>query len=106
MRSSVRGRGLFRSTAPEGLIEHADPKTLLFPDLIGPRARRRRAPSRASKRPHNSAADLYPYLILTAHLTDPRTFRMARWKRPALCLPETQAQAESSAWRYSGDHCY
>jgi hypothetical protein len=25
--------------------------------------------------PHNSAADLYPYLILTAHLTDPELYR-------------------------------
>ena len=46
-------------------MRHADPKTLLLPD--------RPAQGRAEwiYTPHNSGADLYPYLILTAHLTDP-----------------------------------
>jgi hypothetical protein len=46
-------------------LRHADPQTLLLPD---------RPLADAAKRiytPHNSGADLYPYLILTAHLTDP-----------------------------------
>lgn len=44
-------------------LQHADPVTLLLPDRLG-RAER-------VYTPHNSGADLYPYLILTAHLTAP-----------------------------------
>jgi len=50
-------------------LAHADPDTLLLPD---------RPVSDRSKwvyTPHNSGADLYPYLILTAHLTDPEIYR-------------------------------
>jgi hypothetical protein len=49
-------------------LRHADPKTLLLPD--------RPVPERAKRvyTPHNSGADLYPYLILTAHLTDPALY--------------------------------
>jgi hypothetical protein len=45
-------------------LKAADPKTLLLPDrLDDPKVR--------VYNPHNSGADLYPYLILTAQLTDP-----------------------------------
>lgn len=44
-------------------LRHADPATLLLPDRLG-RAER-------IYTPHNSGADLYPYLILTAQLTAP-----------------------------------
>ncbi len=50
-------------------MTHADPKTLLLPD--NPGAER----SKWIYTPHNSAADLYPYLILTAELTDPDLYR-------------------------------
>jgi hypothetical protein len=43
----------------------ADPKTLLLPDYLDVE------PAKRVYTPHNSGADLYPYLILTAHLTDP-----------------------------------
>ena len=46
-------------------LQHADQRTLLLPD------RPRAEPSSRVYTPHNSGADLYPYLILTAHLTDP-----------------------------------
>jgi hypothetical protein len=46
-------------------LAHADPRTLLLPDRPFPDR------SRRVYTPHNSGADLYPYLILTAHLTDP-----------------------------------
>ena len=46
-------------------LAHADAKTLLLPDRPFPDR------SRRVYTPHNSGADLYPYLILTAHLTDP-----------------------------------
>ncbi len=46
-------------------MSHADPKTLLLPD--NPGAER----AKWLYTPHNSGADLYPYLILTAELTDP-----------------------------------
>ena len=57
-------------------LTHADTRTLLLPD---------RVPGRGSGlkpgedpriyTPHNSGADLYPYLILTAELTDPDLYR-------------------------------
>jgi hypothetical protein len=50
-------------------LAHADPETLLLPD--------RPLPDRSKwiYTPHNSGADLYPYLILTAQLTDPDLYR-------------------------------
>jgi len=45
-------------------LREADPKTLLLPDRIGAKANHLYTP-------HNSGADLYPYLIITAELTDP-----------------------------------
>ena len=49
-------------------LQAADPKTLLLPDrLEDPKVR--------IYNPHNSGADLYPYLILTAQLTDPARYR-------------------------------
>jgi len=50
-------------------LTHADPETLLLPD--------RPDAEHASwlYTPHNSGADLYPYLILTAQLTDPELYR-------------------------------
>jgi hypothetical protein len=49
-------------------LAHADATTLLLPD--------RPLPDRTKRvyTPHNSGADLYPYLILTAQLTDPDLF--------------------------------
>jgi hypothetical protein len=53
-------------------LRHADPKTLLLPDRVpGPGSGLRPGQARREYTPHNSGADLYPYLILTAHLTDP-----------------------------------
>jgi hypothetical protein len=50
-------------------MKHADGETLLLPDR--PFADK----SRWVYTPHNSGADLYPYLILTAQLTDPELYR-------------------------------
>ena len=50
-------------------LAHADGKTLLLPDRPLPDR------SRWIYTPHNSGADLYPYLILTAQLTDPDLYR-------------------------------
>ena len=47
-------------------LNHADPETLLLPDRPA-----RGSPGKWIYTPHNSGADLYPYLILTAQLTDP-----------------------------------
>ena len=53
-------------------LSHADPKTLLLPDRVPGRAQGLKAGETARLyTPHNSGADLYPYLILTAHFTDP-----------------------------------
>jgi hypothetical protein len=53
-------------------LKYADPRTSLLPDRL-PELK----PEDKSRRytPHNSGADLYPYLILTAHLTDPALYR-------------------------------
>ncbi len=52
-------------------LREADTRTLLLPDLIGPRAPVKNGVASRLYTPHNSGADLYPYLILTASLTDP-----------------------------------
>src|SRR5262245_3786041 len=49
-------------------LKAADPRTLLLPDRLDD-------PAVRVYTPHNSGADLYPYLILTAHLTDPDLYR-------------------------------
>jgi intracellular sulfur oxidation DsrE/DsrF family protein len=50
-------------------LGHADAETLLLPDRPEPDR------SRWIYTPHNSGADLYPYLIPTAQLTDPDVYR-------------------------------
>ena len=57
-------------------LTHADPRTLLLPDRIPGRSHGLK-PGDTSRlyTPHNSGADLYPYLILTAHLTAPELYR-------------------------------
>lgn len=57
-------------------LTHADAKTLLLPDRI-PGGTRGLAANDARRlyTPHNSGADLYPYLVLTAHVTDPDLYR-------------------------------
>lgn len=52
-------------------LTHADSKTLLLPDRIPGLRGTAPGDTRRLYTPHNSGADLYPYLILTAHLTDP-----------------------------------
>lgn len=53
-------------------LKYADARTLLLPDRL-PGGSRGLKPGDTTRlyTPHNSGADLYPYLILTAHLTDP-----------------------------------
>ncbi len=48
-------------------LRNADARTTLMPDRVDGQAR--------VATPHNFAADLYPYLILTARLTDPAAYR-------------------------------
>jgi hypothetical protein len=57
-------------------LTHADARTLLLPDrLPGPGSGLRPGDEARVYTPHNSGADLYPYLILTAELTDPSLYR-------------------------------
>ncbi|HYX80820.1 MAG TPA: hypothetical protein VE714_00410, partial [Gemmatimonadales bacterium] len=57
-------------------LTHADARTLLLPDrLPGPGSGLRAGDDARVYTPHNSGADLYPYLILTAELTDPDLYR-------------------------------
>ena len=74
---SIRAARFTRAVAASDRVLHAwlkaaDPRTLLLPDrLVGPGDGR--APGNRAREytPHNSGADLYPYLILTADLTAP-----------------------------------
>jgi hypothetical protein len=52
-------------------LTHADGRTLLLPDRISGRAQGLADGNKSVYTPHNSGADLYPYLILTAEITDP-----------------------------------
>jgi len=57
-------------------LAHADSRTLLLPDRIPGRAQGLKpGDTQRLYTPHNSGADLYPYLILTAHLTNPDIYR-------------------------------
>jgi len=57
-------------------LTHADAKTLLLPDrLPGVGSGLAAGDDARLYTPHNSGADLYPYLILTAELTDPELYR-------------------------------
>jgi len=49
-------------------LTHADPRTLLLPDRVNVDR------EKWIYTPHNSGADLYPYLIVTSHLTDPELY--------------------------------
>jgi hypothetical protein len=55
-------------------LTHADPRTLLLPDRVPGPGSGLAAGAAAPYTPHNSGADLYPYLILTAALTDPALY--------------------------------
>jgi hypothetical protein len=57
-------------------LTHADGRTLLLPDRVPGRAQGLKEGDRSRLyTPHNSGADLYPYLILTAEITDPDLYR-------------------------------
>ena len=57
-------------------LAQADARTLLLPDrLQGPGSGRAPGDDSRVYTPHNSGADLYPYLVLTSELTDPDLFR-------------------------------
>jgi hypothetical protein len=57
-------------------LTHADVRTLLLPDRVrGPGSGLAPGDNTRLYTPHNSGADLYPYLILTAELTDPELYR-------------------------------
>jgi hypothetical protein len=76
-----RGRRFERAVASMQRVLHvwldaADPRTLLLPDrLPGPGSGLKPGETTRLYTPHNSGADLYPYLILTAELTDPDLYR-------------------------------
>ena len=57
-------------------LTHADKRTLLLPDRVpGPGSGLKPDDRTRLYTPHNSGADLYPYLVLTAELTDPDLYR-------------------------------
>jgi len=57
-----------------GWLAHADPETLLLPDRL-PGLVRGKPNTESVYTPHNSGADNYPYLIVTAFFTDPGLYR-------------------------------
>lgn len=59
----------------EAWLKEADPETALLPDRVAARDGSARDTTPRVYTAHNSGADLYPYLILTAHLTDPPLLR-------------------------------
>lgn len=52
-------------------LAQADQRTLLLPDRLPGERGLKPGDNTRLYTPHNSGADLYPYLILTSHLTDP-----------------------------------
>jgi hypothetical protein len=73
----VRGQRFERAVAAmervlHAWLEHADARTLLLPDrLPGPGSGLAPGDDPRVYTPHNSGADLYPYLVLTSELTAP-----------------------------------
>ena len=57
-----------------GWLAYADKETLLLPDRL-PGLIRGKPNTQSLYTPHNSGADNYPYLILTAYFTDPDLYR-------------------------------
>jgi hypothetical protein len=80
-------------------LTHADPRTLLLPDRID--AER----SKWIYTPHNSGADLYPYLILTAQLTDPDLYhgRMLEMLRNEIRYTSTKASVPGNLTFATGE---
>ncbi|MCS6951851.1 MAG: hypothetical protein RMK57_02120 [Bryobacterales bacterium] len=74
-------------------LRYADPETLLLPDRL-PGLIRGQPNAELVYTPHNSGADNYPYLILTAYFTDPALYdgRMREMLRNEIrytCAPGT-----------------
>jgi hypothetical protein len=80
-------------------LTHADPRTLLLPDRLD--ADR----SKWIYTPHNSGADLYPYLVLTAQLTDPDLFagRMMEMLRNEVRFTSTKASVPGNLTFATGE---
>ena len=80
-------------------LTHADPKTLLLPDNPGAEH------AKWIYTPHNSGADLYPYLILTAELTDPDIYkgRMMEMLRNEIRYTTVQGSIPANLMLESGE---
>jgi hypothetical protein len=80
-------------------LAHADPRTTLLPDRLD--ADR----SKWIYTPHNSGADLYPYLVLTAQLTDPDLYegRMLEMLRNEIRFTSAKASVPGNLTFASGE---
>ena len=80
-------------------LAHADPRTTLLPDRLD--ADR----STWLYTPHNSGADLYPYLVLTAQLTDPDLYegRMLEMLRNEIRFTSAQASVPGNLTFATGE---
>jgi hypothetical protein len=95
----VRGQRFERAVAAMRRVlhvwlTHADQRTLLLPDRVpGPGSGLAPGDNTRLYTPHNSGADLYPYLILTAELTDPDLYhgRMMEMLRNEVRYTSTEA---------------
>jgi hypothetical protein len=80
-------------------LTHADSRTLLLPDRLDTER------SKWLYTPHNSGADLYPYLILTAQLTDPDVYhgRLLEMLRNEIRYTSTKASVPGNLTFATGE---
>jgi hypothetical protein len=80
-------------------LKHADERTTLLPDRLDPDR------SQWVYTPHNSGADLYPYLVLTAHLTDPDLYnaRMIEMLRNEIRFTSARASVPGNLMLATGE---
>ena len=80
-------------------LKHADERTKLLPDRLDPDR------GKWVYTPHNSGADLYPYLVLTAHLTDPDLYngRMIEMLRNEIRFTSARASVPGNLTLATGE---
>ena len=80
-------------------LAQADTRTLLLPDrLQGPGSGLQAGDESRVYTPHNSGADLYPYLVLTSELTSPDLFRGRMME-----MLRNEVRYTNTAWGIPGD---
>jgi hypothetical protein len=103
-RARANGRQFEQAVAASRRLLHAwlkqaDERTTLLPDRLVPDR------SQWVYTPHNSGADLYPYLVLTAHLTDPDLYnaRMIEMLRNEIRFTSARASVPGNLMLATGE---